>query len=45
MLREAGREMSLYVVGIVRVGARFATCHNDAWFGSRTGKIRGKVKV
>ena len=33
-MREAGREMSRDVVGIVRVGARFATCHSDAWFGN-----------
>ena len=45
MLREAGREMSRYVVGIVRVGARLAMCHSDAGFGSRTGKIGGEVKV
>ena len=45
ILREAGREMSRYVVGIVRVGAMFATCHSDAGFGSRAEKILGKVKV
>ena len=37
--------MSRNVVGIVRVGARFPTCHSDAWFGSRAGKIGGEVKV
>ena len=45
ILREAGRKMSRDVVGIVRVGARFATCHSDAWFGSRAGNIGGEVKV
>ena len=45
ILREAGREMSRCVVGIVRVGARFATCHNDAGFGSRAGMIGGEVEV
>ena len=45
MLREAGREMSRDVVGIVRVGVRFATCHSDAWFSSRAGKVGGEVKV
>ena len=37
--------MSRYVVGIVRVGVRFATCHGDAGLASRTGKIGGEVKV
>ena len=35
ILREVGRKMPQYIVGIVRVGARFATCHSDAGFGSR----------
>ena len=38
-MRKAGREVSRYVVGIVRVGARLATCHSDAGFGSRARKI------
>ena len=37
--------MPRYVVGIVRVGVRFATCHSDAGFGSSAGKIGGEVKV
>ena len=37
--------MSRHVVGIVRVSARFATCHSDAGFGSRTENIGGEVKV
>ena len=35
----AGREMPMYVISIVRVGARLATCHSDAGFGSRARKI------
>ena len=34
-MRKAGREMPRYVVSIVRVGARLATCDSDARFGSR----------
>ena len=37
--------MSGYVVGIVRVGARFAACHSDAGLGGRAGHVRGKVKI
>ena len=36
--------MSRYIVGIVRVGARFATCHSDAGFGNRAGKIGGRSR-
>ena len=34
MLRKAGRERPRYVVSILRDGARLATCHSDAGFGS-----------
>ena len=37
--------MSRYVVGIVRVGTRLATCYSDAGFGSRARKILGEVEV
>ena len=37
--------MLLYIVDIVRVGARFATCHSDAEFGGKTGMIGGEVKL
>ena len=37
--------MARYVVGIVRIGTRFATCYSDAGFGSRARKIRGEVEV
>ena len=37
--------MLRHVVGIVRVGARFATCHSDVGFGSRARKIGGEGKV
>ena len=35
ILRKAGRKMPRHVVGIVRVGIRFATYHGDAGFDSR----------
>ena len=39
ILREACRMMPRHVVGVVRVGARFATCHGDAEFGGRARYI------
>ena len=45
ILRKAGREMPRYVVSIVRVGARLATCNSDARFGSRVRNILREVKV
>ena len=37
--------MSRQVVGIVRVGARFAAYHSDARLGGRAGHVRRKVKI
>ena len=45
VLGETGRKVSGHVVGIVRVGARFAACHSDAGFGSRAGQVRGEVMI
>ena len=36
--------MSRYVVGIVRVGTRFATCYSDAGFGSRARNLEGRSR-
>ena len=35
ILRKASRKIPWHIIGIVRIGAKFATCHNDAGFGSR----------
>ena len=45
VLSEAGQEVSVHVVGIVRVSARFGVCHSDVGLGSRAGQVRGKVKI
>ena len=37
--------MSWHVVSIVVIGARFAACHSDAGYRSRTGQVQGEVKV
>ena len=39
VLGEAGREMSGYVVNIVRVGARVLACHREAGISGRTGQV------
>ena len=36
--------MPRYVISIVRVGARHATCHSDARFGNRARKIEGRSR-
>ena len=36
--------MTRYVVSIVRFGAKLATCHRDARFGSRARKIEGRSR-
>ena len=43
-MRKAGREMPRYVVSIVRVGARLATCHSDERFGNRARKLEGRSR-
>ena len=44
ILRKASRRMPRYVVGVVRIGARFATCHGDAGFGSRADRFEGRSR-
>ena len=39
VLGEAGGKVSRPVVHILRVGARFASCHCDAGFSSRAGQV------
>ena len=36
--------MPRYVVGIVRVGARFATCHNDAGLAAGPERLEGRSR-
>ena len=42
---ETDRGLSGHVIGILRVGGRFAACHSDAEFGSGAKQLRGKVKI
>jgi len=45
ILRKAYRGVLRYIVGVVRVGARFEICHSDAGIGSRARKVCREIKV
>lgn len=45
ILRNADRKMQWHAVSIVRVGAWFTTCYNNAKFGSRARQARWEIEV